>query len=310
MTIGSRRRRCAAVVTILLVVTASIAGLGGCDGYTAPSKDLEIRTWYDLDDVRNNLMGHHVLMNDLDSTTAGYQELASPTANSGKGWDPIGYIIGEGGPIFMGIFDGQGHEIGDLYINRPREDLVGLFGCVDPGVIQDVGVVNVTVTGGDSVGGLAGVATIVTNCYSVGSVTGKKYVGGLAGIGVSVGNSYSTGDVTGTEDVGGLLGYTAGNVSNCYSTSSVTGVDKVGGLVGDNSGGNVRDSFWDVQTSGQPSSDGGTGKNTTEMQDIATFLGASWDIIAVALNETNPAYIWNIVNNVTYPFLGWQSGTR
>jgi hypothetical protein len=48
------------------------------------------------------------------------------------------------------------------------------------------------------------------------------------------------------------------------------------------------------------------GKNTTEMQDIATFSDAGWNIIAVALNETNPAYIWNIVNNVTHPFLSWQ----
>jgi hypothetical protein len=42
------------------------------------------------------------------------------------------------------------------------------------------------------------------------------------------------------------------------------------------------------------------------MQDITTFSVAGCNIIAVALNETNPTYIWNIVNNVTYPFLGWQ----
>jgi hypothetical protein len=43
------------------------------------------------------------------------------------------------------------------------------------------------------------------------------------------------------------------------------------------------------------------------MQNITTFSGAIWNITAVA-NPTlrNPAYIWNIVNNTTYPFLGWQ----
>jgi len=61
---------------------------GGCDGYNPPSQNLKIRTWYDLDAVRNNLRGHHILMNDLDSTTAGYEDLASPTANGGKGWQP------------------------------------------------------------------------------------------------------------------------------------------------------------------------------------------------------------------------------
>jgi hypothetical protein len=45
---------------------------------------LEIRDWNDLDDIRDNLGGHHILMNDLDSTTAGYEELASPTANGEK----------------------------------------------------------------------------------------------------------------------------------------------------------------------------------------------------------------------------------
>ena len=72
--------------------------------------------------------------------------------------------------------------------------------------------------------------------------------------------------------------------------------------------GNVSNSFWDIQTSGQATSDGGTGKNTTEMQDFTTFSGAGWDIIAVANSGTrNPSYIWNIVDGVTYPFLSWQS---
>jgi hypothetical protein len=70
--------------------------------------------------------------------------------------------------------------------------------------------------------------------------------------------------------------------------------------------GSVSNSFWDTETSGQATSDGGTGKTTAEMQDITTFSGTGWNITAVALNETNPAYIWNIVNNVTYPFLSSQ----
>jgi hypothetical protein len=95
-------------------------------------------------------------------------------------------------------------------------------------------------------------------------------------------------------------------VNNSYSTGSVTGTSYVGGLVGTN-GCNVTNSFWDIETSGQTSSAGGTGKNTTEMQDIATFSGATWNITAVANSSTrDPACIWNIVNNVTYPFLSWQ----
>jgi len=87
----------------------------------------------------------------------------------------------------------------------------------------------------------------------------------------------------------------------------VAGEGFVGGLVGLNEDSTVSDSFWDTETIGQATSDGGTGKTTAQMQDFTTFSGAGWNIIVVALNQTNPAYIWNIVNGVTYPFLSWQS---
>jgi len=77
-----------AKVSVLLIAVALIAGMAGCVPTLHPSQDLEIRDWYDLNAVRNNLDGNHILMNDLDSTTAGYTELASPTANQGKGWQP------------------------------------------------------------------------------------------------------------------------------------------------------------------------------------------------------------------------------
>jgi len=87
----------------------------------------------------------------------------------------------------------------------------------------------------------------------------------------------------------------------------VTGGAWVGGLVGQNAFGTVSNSFWDTQTSGQATSHGGTGRTTEQMQDITTFSGASWDIVAVGgPGERNPTYIWNIVDDVTYPFLSWQ----
>jgi hypothetical protein len=72
--------------------------------------------------------------------------------------------------------------------------------------------------------------------------------------------------------------------------------------------GTVGTSFWDIETSRQATSGGGTGKTTVQMKSIATFSGAGWNIVAVANPGThNPSYIWNIVNGVTYPFLSWQS---
>jgi len=208
-------------LSIFLITVALIAGMAGC---VPPSQNLEIQDWYDLDAVRNNLAGNHILMNDLDSTTAGYEELASPTANQGKGWEPIGSFHVY---PFTGTFNGQGYEIKDLFINRPNECAVGLFnGVGEGGHIEGVGVVNANVTGSleavwhgcDSAGSLVGINLgTVNNCYSTGSVTCEWDVGGLVGENHgSVSNSYYSGNVTSNVSGGGLVGVNGGTVINSY----------------------------------------------------------------------------------------------
>ena len=321
-------------VSTIVDVNAATTTITMNDHYSITANfALPIWDWYDLDAIRNNLSGDYTLMNDLDSTTAGYTELASPTANGGKGWQPIGTTAKNA--KFAGSFDGQGHELCDLFIDRPAKFNVGLFGVVGwGGVIENVSLTNVTVTGYSGVGGLVGwnwgtmsnsystgrvtgswrVGGLVgwneggvTDSYSTGSVTSNRSVGGLAGHNSgTVTNSYSTGRVTGNRNVGGLVGWNEDTVTNSYSTGSVTGNRNVGGLVGYNSG-TVSNSFWDTQTSGQANSAGGTGKTTAEMQDIATFTGAAWDITDVGdAEDRNTDYTWNIVDTVTYPFLSWQ----
>jgi hypothetical protein len=88
---------------IFLTVVAFTVGVTGCDGgNNSPiPQNLEIWDWRDLNAVRDNLDGSHTLMNDLNSTTAGYIELASPTANEGKGWQPIAV-----NDTFVGSFSG------------------------------------------------------------------------------------------------------------------------------------------------------------------------------------------------------------
>jgi len=233
---------------VFLIATALIAGTVGCGPH---SQNLKIQTWYDLDAVRGNLTGSYILMNDLDSATAGYDELASPTANAGKGWEPIGTILAQPYVLrsFVGSFDGQGHEIRDLFINRLGEEYVGLFGIVDEGgQVEDIRLVNATVTGYRFVGGLAGASVgAVHDSYSSSSVTGYEEVGRLIGFnGGNVSNSYSGGNVTGLgRFVGGLMGENEGTVSNSYSGGNVTGetgAGWVGGLTGFN-GGTVTNSY-------------------------------------------------------------------
>jgi len=152
--------------------------------------------------------------------------------------------------------------------------------------------------GGTFVGGLVGFNNCgISNCYAVGTVIGSNFgVGGLIGInggGSAVSSCYATGTVTGNSQVGGLVGRhdDSSTVSNCYAIGAVSGNVDAGGLVGYNNGGNVSNSYWDVETSGQSNSDGGLGKTTAEMVQQTTFV--DWDF----------ATIWGIVENVTYPYL-------
>jgi len=169
---------------------------------------IEICDWYDLDAIRDNLGGSYLLMNNLDSTTAGYEELASRTANGGKGWEPIGTLSVD--PVytetvdpvdpFTGSLGGQGYEVRDLVIDRPVEDGVGLLSCLGEGVIENLGVVNA-------------------------EVIGHVYVGGLVGEneGATVSNSYSNGSVTGDCCVGGLVGFNLGIVRNSFWDTETSG---------------------------------------------------------------------------------------
>jgi hypothetical protein len=218
-------------------------------------------------------------------------------------------------PYLAGEFDGNCHSVSDLSLSLDSVSQVGLFGYLaSSGKVTQVGVDNVTIAGYRFVGGLVGGSSgTVSNSCSTGSMSGShnsRYVGGLVGWNAgTVGNSYSSGSVTGDMYVGGLVGGNQGTVTNSHSTGSVTGEETVGGLVGgcEVEDGTVSHSFWDIETSRQATSDGGTGKTTAEMESIASFSGAGWNITAVTNPSTrNPGYTWNIVDEHNYPFLSWQ----
>jgi hypothetical protein len=172
------------------------------------------------------------------------------------------------------------------------------------------------VSGKDRVGGLVGANDgengrgTLAQCYSTGAVSGGSDVGGLVGAnaerGELVAECYSTGAVSGKNCVGGLLGFNCGHatVTECYSTGAVSGVSDVGGLVGGNDG-TVTACFWDIQTSGQLISAGGTGKTTAEMQKASTVLDAGWDFVGETKNGTED--IWWILEGKDYPRLWWEA---
>lgn len=268
-----------------------------------------------------------------------YEQIADVTGtitnswDGGAGWTAIGGTMGTG---FSGIYDGGGHTVDGLFVNRPGEHSLGMFRWLQStATVANLGVTNVHILGGQDVGGLVGYIEddgIVSNCYTTGVVTGLGgyNAGGLAGSNAgTVNQCYSTVAVTGIYSVGGLVGFNmSGTVSNCYARGAVTGSGgDIGGLVGflDNSSltncystglvggtggdiggllgtylsGSVNFCYWDTDASGQSGSAGGTGKTTTQMKDIATYTngGASWNFTTIWF--MHPEY------NNGYPQLRW-----
>jgi len=204
-----------------------------------------VSTVQDLQDMQLDPMGDYYLTNDIDCS-------ATVNWDGGKGFDPVGHMY----IPFTGSLDGRGYSITNLNINRPNEEDVGLFGWAVSAEINDLGMEDLDVHGGDSVGGLVGHLSsgTVSNVRSTGSVEGDSSVGGLVG-GLSNSEfdaSHSSTHVTGGNWVGGLVGTNSGStIAASYFTGSVEGSSSVGGLVGrnDNSAA-ISNSFSKGQVSG------------------------------------------------------------
>ncbi len=159
-------------------------------------------------------------------------------------------VIGDDEQPFEGRFDGRGFVIRNLRIQRPGENGVGLFGVVgEGGEVRDVHLRDVDVTGGRSVGGIAGINEGDIRGSSVsGGVIGEVTVGGLVGENHGmIRDSWSDAEVEGTSmveetnnldwsEVGGLVGRNDDLIARGVSRGTVSGVYMVGGLVGRNRG--------------------------------------------------------------------------
>jgi len=149
-----------------LIVSTTNAQFAGGNG--TEEKPYQIETLEQLDAMRNEPDAHFVQTADID---------ASETVdwNDGEGFLPI--------RNFSGSFDGNGHEISGLTINRPDEDNIGLFGSISGADLDNVIFQNSSVTGGSSTGSLAGrmEQSRVRNSTSGIDVTGGSSVGGLVG---------------------------------------------------------------------------------------------------------------------------------
>jgi len=186
-----------------------------------------------------------------------------------------------------------------------RQNSGGLAGG-SSGTIKNSSAAGIVGGGGRTVGGLVGYNSgLLSSCSAGGDVFGDEHVGGLAGSSsASIINCYATGGVFGTDNVGGLVGSTGASIVNCYAIGGVSGTTYVGGLVGlRGNGGTIFTSFWDIETSGQLTSDGGTAKTTAEMLNPNTFMDAGWNFVGA---PDGPSDIWAEPDGGGYPILCWQ----
>ncbi|MBN1989452.1 MAG: T9SS type A sorting domain-containing protein [Bacteroidales bacterium] len=279
---------------------------------------------------------------------------AIETWGMGRGWLPIGkekeFDLDHDSKAFKSVYNGKGYAIKNLYINRPTQDNVGLFGYTEYAVIKNIKLENVNITGKDNVGAVVGKYTGISsynNGFGVfsssasGSITGGENVGGIVGNNEDgyIEKSHSSVTVNGEWKVGGLVGLNArkagstnteSHIVDCYSTGNVvaTGTSEIGGLVGSNfkseiknsfsvgtisapeqqqgyayslgglvgydSEGTIINSYWDTETSGFATSDGGEGKTTAQMKVQSTYT--DWDFVMVwqiseTVNNGYPSYV-------------------
>jgi hypothetical protein len=222
--------------------------LTGNVNFYALSDVIEITNQTELDNIRTNLGGKYILLNDipLDDTKAGVDNSA--------GWLPIG----DNSNRFTGIFNGNGNTITNLWINRTSNSFIGLFGYIRNAKIKNLTVETAEgkeVKGRYFVGAIAGwvETSYITDSHSKGNVSGDNMVGGIAGHveSSSVTNSYSTGNVNGSSNVGGIAGLVyASSVTNSYSTGNVNGVQYIGGIAGHVESSSVTNSYSTGNVSG------------------------------------------------------------
>jgi hypothetical protein len=205
---------------------------------TQTSSTTKITSCQELQNMNLAVAPNYELANDIDCSETKNWNCNAPTGIC-KGFDPIDNPS-------LNIFDGKGHLIRNLYINRSDEDYIGLFGNIGGRLIKNLGLVNVNIIGRNNVGSFFGANGYIRSSFVSGNIRGYNRVGGImpytSGCGNWIADSYSNANVTGKSLVGGLVGYLdKGYILNSYSTGNIsldcygntTRCYDLGGLVGE-----------------------------------------------------------------------------
>jgi hypothetical protein len=216
--------------------------------------------------------------------TADIDASSTTTWYAGNGFLPIGEGSG-----FNGYYNGNGHVISGLYINRPSEDHRALFRT--PGsntIIQKLGLSNCTIKGQNFIGGIASALfdnAQVSQCFVTGSVTCTgQFVAGITALhqGKSINDCYFMGSLSGSA-AGGIVSWNKFPINRCYTTYH--------NIVDNQNGGSCNNCFSSLSSS------------TT----VSKYTDAGWDFAGETTNGTEDIWALSPLVNSGYPCFTWQS---
>ena len=259
------------------------------------SSAVKVFTPQDLYDIRNNMNGSYVLMNDIDLTSWGV-------------WLPIG----DGS--FTGIFDGQGHVISRLKITGYKQNS-GLFGHLDGAAINNLGLEDVEIAVSTTyntvyAGGICGYSknSSIENCYVTGSIAAYvdgAYVGGICGAidnNSRINNCYNTGTISSSDTAGGICGIGNGTIDRSINFGAVSASSPrlvyAGGISGQSSDTAIISNCYNTA---QISA-------STHVNYVATAGGISGSFNGTMYNCYNEGHI-NAYNSYQVTYAGGMCGT-
>jgi len=165
---------------------------------------------------------------------------------TGVNWTPIGSYNNQ----FTGIFDGGGHTITGLTVDKSDANYIGLFGWIgSSGIVRNLTVKGGSVTGLANVGGMAGYnGGTISGCTFTGTVKGSyDYIGGITGFNngrciacLADGVTIEATDTDGVVCLGGIAGSNYGTLTACVAAPKTMkrpagNINALaGGIVGEN----------------------------------------------------------------------------
>lgn len=161
-------------------------------------------------------------------------------------FQPIGYSDESDNSPFRGIFNGGGHTIKGITVNRPDVDYIGLFGLIEGATIKNLRIEGCTFVGNTCVGAVVGMSNVriegsepndAAKGVDSADELSENYVGPSE---CYISDCYVADDVcvkaTANEGgiAGGIFGYAYWTTaSNCVSAALVEGTGNVGGVGGE-----------------------------------------------------------------------------